>query len=174
MVVSGTGPSARIELRPLGEADAAFVEALYASAEVTRTLLRIQSPLSRDEARRLCEPRAAAPGEHRFVAVFKSNRQAVGLGVARLQIPKGAASIGYSVLPASWRQGLGTELAALLIEFAFGTLGATKVHATTLDDNIASARVLEKLGFAALDTDVRETDSRGKERRVVRWVLRAR
>ena len=174
MVVHATTPSDRLALRPLGEADAAFVHTLYASPEVTRALLRIQRPLSLAEARRLCEPRSAAPGEHRFVAVFKSNRQAVGLGVVRLHPPGQPASIGYSILPAAWRQGLGTELARLLTRFAFDTLGAAAARATTLDDNVASARVLEKLGFAVLETGAHETDSRGAERRVVRWLLRNR
>jgi RimJ/RimL family protein N-acetyltransferase len=57
------------------------------------------------------------------------------------------------------------------LEFATGTLGVSEVRATTLDDNPASARVLEKLGFAALEAGATEVDSRGDERRVTRWVL---
>ena len=40
------------------------------------------------------------------------------------------------------------------------------------DENTASARVLEKLGFAVLEAEASETDSRGDERRVIRWYLR--
>lgn len=78
------------------------------------------------------------------------------------------------MLPEFWGQGIGTELAALLVEFAFGTLAAAEVRATTLDVNLASARVLEKLGFTVSDAEAREIDSRGDERRVVRWSLRRR
>ncbi len=70
-----------------------------------------------------------------------------------------------------WNQGFGTELASLLVEFATGTLGAREVHATTLDDNPASARVLEKLGFTVREVGASEVDSRGCERRVTRWAL---
>jgi hypothetical protein len=70
-----------------------------------------------------------------------------------------------------WNQGFGTELVSLLVEFATGTLGAREVHATTLDDNPASARVLEKLGFTVREVGASEVDSRGCERRVTRWVL---
>ena len=83
----------------------------------------------------------------------------------------GVATIGYSVLPAFWGRGFGTELAALLVEFATGTLGVSEVRATTLDGNPASARVLEKLGFTVLQAGASEVDSRGDERRVTRWVL---
>jgi RimJ/RimL family protein N-acetyltransferase len=82
------------------------------------------------------------------------------------------ASIGYSVLPGFWRQGIGTELAALLVEYGLGTLGALDLRATTLVENVASARLLETLGFAVSDAHAREVDSRGTERRVVRWSLR--
>ena len=83
----------------------------------------------------------------------------------------GVATIGYSVLPAFWGRGFGTELAALLVVFATGTLDALEVRATTLDDNAASGRVLEKLGFTVREVGASEVDSRGDERRVTRWFL---
>jgi len=76
-----------------------------------------------------------------------------------------------SVVPTFWGQGFGTELAGLLVEFATGTVGAREVRATTLDGNPASTRVLEKLGFAAVEVGASEVDSRGDERRVTRWSL---
>ena len=54
---------------------------------------------------------------------------------------------------------------------ATGTLGVREVRATTLDGNPASTRVLEKLGFAAVEVGASEVDSRGDERRVTRWFL---
>jgi len=85
--------------------------------------------------------------------------------------PSGVASIGYSVLPAFWGQGFGTELAGLLVEFAAGPLAALEIRATTLDDNRASGRVLEKLGFAVREAGALEVDSRGDQRHVTRWFL---
>jgi ribosomal-protein-alanine N-acetyltransferase len=163
--------SDRLELRPLEAGDAEFVRSVYASAQVTGTLLRIQRPLSVDEARDFC--RAAAAGDHRFGASRRGDGQLVALGTVRAhgEAP-GVTSIGYSVLPAFWGQGLGTELAGLLVKFAVAGLGARQVRATTLDDNPASARVLEKLGFTVREAGASEVDSRGDARRVTRWVLR--
>ena len=140
--------SDRLDLRRLDGGDATFVESLYANAQVTRTLLRIQGPISLEEARELCQAPAAAWGEHRFGVALQTDGNLIGVGSVRrhTELPE-VATIGYSVLPAFWGQGFGTELAALLVEFATGTLGAPEVRATTLDDNPASARVLEKLGF---------------------------
>jgi RimJ/RimL family protein N-acetyltransferase len=164
--------SDRLELRRLEEGDATFVESLYASARVTRTLLRIQRPISIEEAREFCRASAAACGDHRLGAALRTDGNLIGVGSVRkhTELP-GVATIGYSVLPAFWGQGFGTELARLLVEFATGTLGVSEVHATTLDGNPASARVLQKLGFTVLRAGASEVDSRGNERRVTRWVL---
>ncbi|HXJ83125.1 MAG TPA: GNAT family N-acetyltransferase [Candidatus Methylomirabilis sp.] len=170
---TGAWRSDRLTLRPVGRADAGFVESLYASPDVTRTLLRIQGPISTEQARDLCGTPVTASGEHRFLAVLRPNRRRVGLGtISRRAARPGVASVGYSVLPEFWGRGIGTALAALLVEFAFGALAAIEVRATTLEDNLASTRVLEKLGFAVSDADAREIDSRGDERRVTRWSLR--
>lgn len=164
--------SDRLELRALEARDAEFVQSLYGSEQVTRTLLRIQRPLSVEEAREFCWP-APSTGDHRFGAARRTDGRLIALGTVRTHAgAPGVASIGYSVLPAFWGQGLGTELAALLEKFAVATLGVREVRATTLDDNPASARVLEKLGFAVREAGASEVDSRGDERRVTRWVLR--
>ena len=164
--------SDRLELRRLEEGDATFVESLYASARVTRTLLRIQGPISIEEAREFCRAAAAACGDHRLGGALRTDGNLIGVGSVRrhTELP-GVAAIGYSVLPAFWGQGFGTELAGLLVEFATGTLGVPEVRATTLDGNPASARVLQKLGFTVLQAGASEVDSRGDERRVTRWVL---
>ncbi len=163
--------SDRLELRRLETAESDFVLSLYASAQVTRTLLRIQRPLSMDEAREFCRP-AAATGDHRLVAARRGDGSLIALGTVRTHVEApGVASIGYSVLPAFWGQGMATDLAGLLVKFAVAGLGACEVRATTLDDNPASARVLEKLGFTVREAGASEVDSRGDERRVTRWVL---
>jgi RimJ/RimL family protein N-acetyltransferase len=162
--------SDRLELRTLDANDAKFVELLYANRQVTQTLLRIQAPISLEAARELCE--APTCGDHRFGAVLRVSRHLIGLGsVRRHPETPIEASVGYSILPAFWRQGFGTELAALLVDFATGTLRVREVHATTLEDNPASSRVLEKLGFTVREMGGSEVDSRGHERRVTRWVL---
>ena len=56
--------------------------------------------------------------------------------------------IGWTVAPERWNQGLATELGAASIEVAFGPLGLADVVSFTLPSNVASRRVMEKLGFA--------------------------
>src|SRR5262245_61242497 len=164
--------SDRLKLRMLDRMDAAFVESLYADPRVTEPLLRIQGPNSLEEAREFCQAPVAKCGEYRFGAARRIDGNLIALGSVRshAELP-GVASIGYSVLPAYWNQGVATELAALLLAFVSDSLGAPEVRATTLDGNRASERVLEKLGFSVRERGA-EVDSRGDHRRVTRWFLR--
>lgn len=57
-----------------------------------------------------------------------------------------AAELEYMLLPECWGQGLGTALAARLLEAAQGC-GVTTVTATIDPENAASRRVLQKNGF---------------------------
>jgi RimJ/RimL family protein N-acetyltransferase len=58
------------------------------------------------------------------------------------------AEIGWTVVPERWDRGLATELGAASLEIAFGPLGLADVVSSTLPDNHASRRVMERLGFA--------------------------
>lgn len=53
----------------------------------------------------------------------------------------------WAIVPERWGHGLATELGHAAIETAFGPLGLTEVIALTLEDNVASRRVMEKTGF---------------------------
>ncbi|MBU6153722.1 MAG: GNAT family N-acetyltransferase [Bdellovibrionales bacterium] len=57
------------------------------------------------------------------------------------------AEIGYTLNRAEWGQGYGTEVAKTLLAFAFNKLYLHRVYASTAPSNIASHRVLEKLGM---------------------------
>jgi [ribosomal protein S5]-alanine N-acetyltransferase len=58
-----------------------------------------------------------------------------------------SASLGYCFDDAAWGHGYATEAARGLLRWAFGTLDLNRVQAETDTRNLASARVLEKLGF---------------------------
>jgi RimJ/RimL family protein N-acetyltransferase len=55
--------------------------------------------------------------------------------------------VGWTVVPERWGEGFATELGAAAIEVAFADLGLPDVVSFTLPENLASQRVMEKLGF---------------------------
>lgn len=56
----------------------------------------------------------------------------------------------YALSRDSWGLGLGTELAEALVNYGFDTLGLPEVYATVDAENLASLRVLEKVGFVSV------------------------
>lgn len=58
-----------------------------------------------------------------------------------------SASLGYCLDDAVWGHGYATEAARAVLQWAFDTLDLNRVQAETDTRNVASARVLEKIGF---------------------------
>ncbi len=57
------------------------------------------------------------------------------------------ADIGYELAPDEWGHGYATEAARAIVRFGFEELGLHRISADTVADNIASTRVLTKLGM---------------------------
>ena len=55
--------------------------------------------------------------------------------------------LGFHLRPAYWHKGLALEASRAIIQFAFTALGAKALFAGHHPSNVASQRVLEKLGF---------------------------
>jgi len=55
--------------------------------------------------------------------------------------------IGWRLGVAHWNQGLATEGAGAVLQFAFGTVGLAEVVSFTTRGNVPSRRVMEKLGM---------------------------
>ena len=77
----------------------------------------------------------------------------------------GTVEIGYSIVEAQQRKGLGTEVAAALVARAFRDARVKRVVAETFPVLVASIRVLEKNGF-------RRVDEPGSEPGVIRFERR--
>ncbi len=59
----------------------------------------------------------------------------------------GVAEIGYGFVPTSWGGGLAREAVAAMIDRLIRDEGHRRVFADTDPDNVASNRLLERLGF---------------------------
>jgi len=63
----------------------------------------------------------------------------------------------YWIAPPYQGNGYVTEATALALDWAFGTRGLAKVWAMVIEPNVASQRVLEKLGFVREGVHRKET-----------------
>jgi ribosomal-protein-alanine N-acetyltransferase len=70
-------------------------------------------------------------------------------GLARTEFDgRPEVEVGWTVVPERWGEGFATELGAAALAVAFGDLALPDVVAFTMPHNVASRRVMEKLGFA--------------------------
>lgn len=84
----------------------------------------------------------------RWAIVPKGSTQSVGsIGLTITSKEERIAELGVVIGRAYWGKGIGTSAAHLVIRFAFDTLGLAEIRAELLQSNLASRRVLEKLGF---------------------------
>ena len=69
----------------------------------------------------------------------------VGLGITDLEI--GEAMLWYTLHPDHWGHGFTTEAARAMVDAGFRELGLHRIWADSDPDNVASWRVLEKIGM---------------------------
>jgi len=55
--------------------------------------------------------------------------------------------IGYAVIPSERGKGYATEAASILVDYIFLSKDIVRIQADTNADNVASQRVLDKVGF---------------------------
>jgi ribosomal-protein-alanine N-acetyltransferase len=140
----------RLSLRPFGDADADALFALHSSAFVLRYW---DSPPWSDRARaerflEACREMADDGTGARVAVVRASDEVFVGwCGLTRWNPDFRSASLGYCYNEEAWGHGYATEAARALLQWAFETLDLNRVQAETDTRNLASARVLEKIGF---------------------------
>lgn len=71
------------------------------------------------------------------------------------EIP-GQGKLSYYIARDYWGRGLATEAGNAFVRFGFEELGLTKISTTVQVGNDASVRVLEKLGFILVSTEIGE------------------
>jgi RimJ/RimL family protein N-acetyltransferase len=130
--------------------------ALANNYAVTKNTISMPFPYRRGDAavfiRRAREGRTLGT-DYAFAIIRKSDLAFVGsIGVQ----PEREFEMGYWIGEPFWGQGYATEAARRIARFAFEELGATKIRAGWYEDNPASGRVLEKLGFRH-EKDVQRT-----------------
>jgi ribosomal-protein-alanine N-acetyltransferase len=142
--------TARLRLRPFDDADANDLFALHSSAYVLRYW--DAPPWSeRVRAERFitaCRQMAQGGTGARLAVDRVSDGAFIGwCSLNRWNPDYRSASLGYCFDDAAWGHGYATEAARVLLRRAFDTLDLNRVQAETDTRNVASARVLEKLGF---------------------------
>ena len=140
----------RLELRPVRGSDAPSLFEFLGDAEAMQ--FTQSHPSLRACRRRLAgfEWQRRRVGFAAWTAVFLSDRRVIGWGGLYVDpFDQGwGPELGYAFHPDTWGQGYATELAQAALDLADGALGVAGVSAFVHPDNVASRRLLDRMGFA--------------------------
>ncbi|XXY19772.1 GNAT family protein [Sorangium sp. So ce216] len=139
-----------LTLRPWTPADA---DALAHNANDRRVWANLRDrfphPYTREDAEgwiAFCTEHAP-PGDN--MAIVVDGEVAGGIGLERFDdVHRGTAEIGYWLGAPHWGRGLATQAVVALTRYGLEQLGLERIQAGVFDWNGASARVLEKAGYA--------------------------
>jgi ribosomal-protein-alanine N-acetyltransferase len=110
----------------------------------------------------------------RWAIVPKGSAASVGtVGLAIVSREERLADLGIVVGRALWGRGIGASAARLVIGYAFATLGLAEIQAEVLQRNVASIRLLSKLGFRLLRHVPGEPQASGEVENCSLYVLRS-
>ncbi|WP_433261887.1 GNAT family N-acetyltransferase [Micromonospora vinacea] len=141
----------RLELRPVRDDDVDRILEYRNLPQVTRWLLRTQvDPAS---FRAVWRRAAADPDDHSMAVTLDG----VVIGTVSLEVvdgmgqpgmpPRTEAQLGYIFDPAYGGHGYATEAVSAVVAYAIDRLGIRRITAGCFADNLASVRILEKVGM---------------------------
>ena len=141
----------RLVLRFPLMSDAPTLVKLLSEPSVSRNIPRISYPYRRKDAikwlRRVRKPRFNASFGRGYDFMVEMRGEVVGCCHLSWNLKERRAFFGYWVGKPYRGQGVATEAARRLVNFAFARLGAERVWAMAFADNLASRRVLTKAGL---------------------------
>lgn len=140
----------RLVLRRFRASDAETLAAYRSSPQVAR-YQSWDAPVSMAAAREFVAAMAAGhpdePGWFQYALERAEDKAHIGDVAVHLQENRMQAEIGYTLAPAYQGQGFAGEAVRALLDHLFKVRGLHKVSAECDARNVASARLLERIGF---------------------------
>jgi len=157
----------RLLLHPLVPADLAAFHAINIDPAVARYLFDGRHVTLADSARMLDDSRTllARDGHGLFAVRLRDDHAVIGWSGSLLAGEPHVLEIVYALVPTMWGRGIAVEATRAALTWGACHVGLTEFHASVDAPNVASLRLLAKLGF-------RETGrSAGSMGDLVHWTL---
>ena len=141
------------------------LDALHAIAsefDVVRQTSTWPWPPDRDFTASRCQP---MPEDEGLGGVVTSQKEVIGI----MGLDHG--KMGYMFAPAHWGKGYATELGHAAVDVIFARYDWPRLEACVFDDNPASGRVLEKVGFTRVGPCEGPSAARGGVFPIINYVL---
>jgi RimJ/RimL family protein N-acetyltransferase len=141
----------RLRLRRYRPDDADRVAPIYADPETTRYAGGVRTPEMIAERIANVDDHWRAHGFGPWVVALPATDEPIGhCGLRRCQSSAATPDeieLLYLLAKPHWGQGLASEAASMALAVGFGVWGFARIMAMVHPDNVASVRVLEKLGM---------------------------
>jgi RimJ/RimL family protein N-acetyltransferase len=138
--------TARLLLRPYSMGDIADLVRLAGAREVAATTLRIPHPYREQDAIDFVTSCQEKKGARYAITIRDAGELCGGIGL-ELEPAHHRAELGYWIGVPYWGRGYASEAAAAVVKHGFNTLGLHRIYASHIAGNLASARVLQKVGM---------------------------
>jgi RimJ/RimL family protein N-acetyltransferase len=93
-------------------------------------------------------------GYGRWAVVYKPENKVIGFAGLKYLPELNETDIGYRFLPKYWGKGIATEVSREIIKYGFEILKLDRIIGITMPKNIASYKVLEKIGMNFYKFDI--------------------
>jgi len=144
----GVGTTDRITLRPHRDTDLDDLFAFHSDPEVVRYIPWPVRTLEQVAATLLIKVGQGTASKTGDVLVQAIEFEGTVIGEVLLKrVSDEEAELGYALSRSYWGRGLAGEAVALMLGFAFESLGLRRVVAVLDVRNVASAALLERAGF---------------------------
>lgn len=149
----------RLTLRPYELADIEPMAAMFADPEVTAfTLLGPRSHAQTEEVLDAYRGFLLDNGYGMYAILDRATGAYLGeVGTFHAPLDGEPVFLRYALARAAWNKGIATEASIPILDDAFDRLGLDEMGAGVVADNLASMRVMTKLGFTQGGT----ADARG-------------
>jgi RimJ/RimL family protein N-acetyltransferase len=129
--------------------DLEWLAGLYADADVTRYLGGVKSRGQVEDmlAIRILRYYDEHPGLGIWVTVERATGTAVGFHLLNHIRGESIIQVGYTLAKESWGQGFATEMGAAVLRYGFVDLQLPRIAGMASLGNVASHRVLRKIGL---------------------------
>ncbi|MGA7384638.1 MAG: GNAT family N-acetyltransferase [Methylocella sp.] len=154
----------RLWLRWPRASDAPAIRSFVSLAHVARMTASIPHPYPPGEAERfIMKGRSAnASGTALILAITPKGGAGQTIGLLSATLAAGRdIEFGYVLAPLVWGKGYASEAVKALADTVFSLTRANRILADSRANNIASRRVLEKTGFAFVDSGLDFLPARG-------------
>ncbi len=139
----------RVTLRPLLRKDAKQVFNNWTSDDDVSKYVRWNTHCTIEETEEwlTMEEEMVDGGNYNFGFVLKENGLLFGSGGLHYCKEHECYELGYNIMKNQWGKGLTTEIAKRVLEFARDDLKVSKIYVCHAVENIASEKIIKKLGF---------------------------